>query len=37
MNTLKRAAHYINNHPWLGNTLLAIEGAIIGAMFALAI
>lgn len=33
----KTAINYINSHAWLGNTLLGIEGAIIGIMFALAI
>lgn len=33
----KTAINYINTHAWLGNTLLGIEGAIIGIMFALAI
>lgn len=37
MRKLKAAAHYLDTHPWLGNTLLALEGAAIGAMFALAI
>jgi len=33
----KTAINYINTHAWLGNTLLGIEGAILGIMFALAI
>lgn len=33
----KTAINYINTHAWLGNTLLGVEGAILGIMFALAI
>lgn len=33
----KTAINYINTHAWLGNTLLGIEGALLGIMFALAI
>lgn len=33
----KTAINYINTHAWIGNTLLGIEGAILGIMFALAI
>lgn len=32
-----RANDYLEAHPILGNMLLALEGAAIGAMFALAI
>ena len=32
MKKIRNAAHYIDTHPWLGNTLLALEGIALGAL-----
>ncbi len=37
LSRLKKAENYINNHAWLGNILLGLEGIALGVMFALAI